>query len=71
MSIQEALKTNYSFYPAIVEDYVSDKIILTIIIDCFYNLELVRQAIDSVLVQSYQNVELMLIDNGSNNDVKK
>ncbi|MCW7462982.1 glycosyltransferase [Leptospira limi] len=59
----------HKYFPAKKENYVSGKPVLTIIQDAFYNLPLVKQAIESILNQTYSNVELMLIDNGAVEDV--
>ncbi|AXX16251.1 glycosyltransferase family A protein [Leptospira borgpetersenii] len=59
----------YAFFPSKRESYDSTKPILTIIHDAYFNLSLVMQAIESILNQTYQNVELMLIDNGALEEV--
>lgn len=69
MSISECLKYDFSFLPPLKESYSTNNLIVTIIIDCYYNLELVKLSIDSILSQDYKNIELMLIDNGAHNDV--
>jgi len=71
MSISEAKTSDFTFFPAMGERYTQDRPILTVSIDCYYRLELVKQSITSVLLQDYQNVELILIDNGANRDVSE
>ena len=68
-AIEESKKVDYQFYPTLVEDYEDDKMILSIIIDCYFNLEYVKESVESALNQDCQNVEIMLIDNGSTDDV--
>ncbi|AXR64996.1 glycosyltransferase family A protein [Leptospira mayottensis] len=59
----------YTFFPSKREIYDSSEPILTIILDAYFDLSLVMQAIESILNQTYQNVELMLIDNGALEEV--
>ena len=64
-SIDEAKRSNYRYLPPKNELYSPDLPIVTIIIDCYYKLVLVKQSVQSILNQDYQNVELLLIDNGA------
>lgn len=59
----------YTFFPSKKEIYDSTKPILTIIHDAYFDLPLVMQATESILNQTYQNVELMLVDNGALEEV--
>lgn len=43
----------------------------TIITFAYYNLELLKKTINSFIEQSYKNIEIIIVDNGSFNDVKK
>jgi glycosyltransferase involved in cell wall biosynthesis len=61
----------FSYSAPLNESYISDKPILTIIVDVFYNLPLVRESIGSVLSQTYPNVELIIVDNGAYPEVKE
>ncbi|MBT7558001.1 glycosyltransferase family 2 protein, partial [Candidatus Woesearchaeota archaeon] len=70
-SIKEAEKSIHKFLPAIHEKYNSSEPIVSVIIDCFYKLDLVKQSIQSVLNQDYQNVEIVLVDNGAKENVSK
>ena len=70
MSISESSKVDHQFYPSINEIY-DDGMIISVILDCFHQLEYVKQSVTSVLKQDYNNVELMLIDNGASNDISK
>jgi len=70
-SITEAEKSIHKFLPAIHEKYNSSEPIVSVIIDCFYKLDLVKQSIQSVLNQDYQNVEIVLVDNGAKENVSK
>ncbi len=69
MSISEAKSADFTFFPAGNERYEPGSPILTVAIDCYYRLDLVKQSIHSVLAQDYPNVELILIDNGAQKDV--
>jgi len=71
MSISEAMSISFQYLPPVGEAYESDKPILSVIIDCYYKLDLVRQSIQSVLDQDYPNVELILVDNGAHLDVRQ
>ena len=68
--IEKALQVSHSYNAPIVEDYESSLPILSIHIDAFYNVEYTKQAVESVLNQTYSNVELILVDNGAHSDVK-
>ena len=68
--IEKALQVSHSYNAPIVEDYESSLPILSIHIDAFYNVEYIKQAVESVLNQTYSNVELILVDNGAHSDVK-
>jgi len=68
-SIDEARQSDYHYIAPIDELYKSDKPIISVIVDCYYKLDLIKQAIQSVLSQSYCNVELVLIDNGAESDI--
>jgi glycosyltransferase involved in cell wall biosynthesis len=61
----------YEFLPIIREKFNSNEPIVSIIIDCYYGLDLVKQSIQSVLNQDYQNVEIVLVDNGAKGNVSK
>ena len=65
LSIDEAKQSDYRYLPPKSELYNPDLPIITIIIDCYYKLNLVKQSIQSILKQNYQNTELLLIDNGA------
>ena len=65
LSIDEAKQSDYRYLPPKSELYNPDLPIVTIIIDCYYKLNLVKQSIQSILKQNYQNTELLLIDNGA------
>ena len=71
MSISEAKSASFYYLPPVIEAYEIDKPVLSVIIDCYYKLDLVRQAIQSVLDQDYPNVELILVDNGAQLDVQQ
>ena len=64
-SIEEAKRVDYEFFPSDNRWYDSEETIVTIIIDCYYNLDLVKESVCSILDQDYPNVELLLIDNGA------
>jgi glycosyltransferase involved in cell wall biosynthesis len=68
-SIEEAIRSKYTYFPANKENYLTDFPIITVIIDCYYRLDLVKKSIQSVLEQSYCNVELILVDNGAEKEV--
>jgi glycosyltransferase involved in cell wall biosynthesis len=68
-AIEESKKVNYQFYPTLLEDYEDDKMTLSIIIDCYFNLRYVKESVESALNQDYPNVEIMLIDNGASEDI--
>jgi len=72
-SIEESEKydSDYKYLPPIISDYKNGEEIFSIIIDCYYGLGFLKEAIKSVLNQSYSNVELILIDNGAKSDVSK
>ncbi len=65
LSIDEAKLSNYEYMPSKNEQYIPGQEIVTVIIDCYYKLDLIKQSIQSVLNQDYHNVELLLIDNGA------
>jgi glycosyltransferase involved in cell wall biosynthesis len=69
MSIREAQASPFDVVAPHGEVYEPNKPILTVIIDCYYRLDLVKQSIQSVLDQDYHNVELILVDNGAHQDV--
>lgn len=71
MLLDKYKEYKHGFFPAQWESYIENKPILTIIQDSYFNLPLVRQAVESILNQSYPNVELMLIDNGAKEDVSE
>jgi glycosyltransferase involved in cell wall biosynthesis len=69
VSIAEAKRTEFTYESAAREEFAPGKPILSVIIDCYYRLDLVSQSIQSVLDQDYPNVELLLTDNGAKPDV--
>ena len=71
MSISEARASSFSYLPPLREAYEQGKPILSVILDCYYRLDLVRQSIQSVLDQDYPNVELILVDNGAQQEVRQ
>ena len=48
-SIDEAKLSNYEYMPSKNEQYIPGQAIVTVIIDCYYKLDLVKQSIQSVL----------------------
>jgi len=70
-AIEEAGKSDYKYSHPIKEDYDYDSQIVTVIVDCYYGLNYVQQSVQSILDQDYHNVELMLIDNGAEQDVSE
>ena len=65
LSIDEVKQSDYRYLPPKSEIYNPSLPVVTIIIDCYYKLNLVKQSIQSILKQDYHNVELLLIDNGA------
>ena len=61
-SIYESTKVDHNYYSPKFELYDKGKMIATIIIDCYYNLDFVKESIDSILKQDYVNVEMILIE---------
>ena len=70
MSIVESSKVKHRFFPSLRESY-NDGIIISIIIDCYHGLNYIKESIGSVLDQEYNNVELILIDNGADVEISK
>ena len=70
MSIVESSKVKHKFSPSIKESY-DDGLIISIIIDCYFHLNYIKESVQSVLDQEYNNVELMLIDNGANTEISE
>ena len=70
-AIEESKKSEYNYLPPIQEKYAFNDLIISIVIDCYYGLDLVKQAVRSVLDQDYRNVELVIIDNGAKEDVSE
>ena len=70
-AIEESKKSEYSYLPPIQEKYAFDDLIISIIIDCYYGLDLVKQSVQSVLNQDYRNIELIIVDNGAKEDVSE
>ena len=68
MSILEALKVEHTAHPPLNEEY-RDGLILSVILDCYFGLDYIKQSIQSVLEQDYINVELMLINNGASEEI--
>jgi glycosyltransferase involved in cell wall biosynthesis len=71
MSFNEAKSSVYRYESAINEKYIKGKPILTIIFSCYYRLDLIKQSLNSILSQDYQNIELIIVDNAAQLDVKK
>ena len=70
MSIVESSKVKHRFSPPVRESY-DDGLVISIIIDCYHGLNYIKESIGSVLRQEYNNVELMLIDNGADVEISK
>ena len=70
-AIEESKKSEYTYLPPIQEKYAFDDLIISIIIDCYYGLDLVKQSVQSVLNQDYRNIELIIVDNGAKEDVSE
>ncbi len=70
-AIEESKKSEYTYLPPIQEKYAFNDLIISIVIDCYYGLDLVKQSVRSVLNQDYRNVELVIIDNGAKEDVSE
>ena len=70
MSIVESSKVKHRFFPPLRESY-NDEIIISIIIDCYHQLNYIKESVGSVLRQEYNNVELMLIDNAADVEISK
>jgi glycosyltransferase involved in cell wall biosynthesis len=68
MSISAALKVEHQVLSPLKEIY-DDGPIISVILDCFYGLEYIKQSVQSVIDQEYSNVELMLIDNGASAEI--
>ena len=68
-AIEESKKVDYQFFPTLIEDYQDNKMTLSVIIDCYFNLGYVKESVESALNQDYPNVEIMLIDNGASEDI--
>ena len=43
----------------------------TVLIDVYINLFLFKEAIEAIQNQTYQNLEIIISDNGSDNEIKK
>lgn len=71
MSISEARSASFQYLPPVGEAYEAGKPVLSVIVDCYYRLDLVRQSIQSVFDQDYPNVELVLVDNGAQPEVRQ
>lgn len=69
MSISEAKASTFEYFPANKEVFEPGRPVLSIIIDCYYRRDLVRESIQSVIDQEYPNVELILVNNGAEQDV--
>jgi len=67
--IDKALQVPHDYFPPISTNYLQDLPILSIFILAYYKIHYLRQAVESVLDQDYQNVELILIDNDAIEDV--
>lgn len=70
MSIAESAKIEHTFLPSLNESY-TDGAIISIIIDCYFGLNYIKKSIESVHCQEYRNVELLIINNGANNEISK
>jgi glycosyltransferase involved in cell wall biosynthesis len=71
ISIDEARRSTYKYVPTKDKIYQHDQLIITVIIDCYYNLNLIKKSVSSVLKQDYCNVELLLVNNGSDSKVSE
>jgi len=68
MSISEALKIEHQFLMPLKEIY-DDGPIISVILDCFFGLQYIKQSVQSVIDQDFNNVELMLINNGASIEI--
>lgn len=70
-NFNEALSSTYKYNPAIKEDYEKGKPILSVIFSCYHQLNFIKHSLQSIQDQDYQNVELILVDNDAQLDVKE
>ncbi|OZG66170.1 glycosyl transferase family 2 [Bifidobacterium hapali] len=57
--------TNYAAAPVIIADHVSDDPLITIIVPVYNVQEYLDTCIKSIVSQTYRNLEILLIDDGS------
>jgi glycosyltransferase involved in cell wall biosynthesis len=67
--VKEAIKVKHKYSPPLREKFEQNKPIFTVIIDAYFNKKYLKQAVESVQNQTYQNIELILVDNASIEDV--
>jgi glycosyltransferase involved in cell wall biosynthesis len=49
---------------------ITENVLVSVIIDTFYRPEMLKNAVEKILHQTYQNIELIIVDNGSTIETK-
>ncbi|SNR76054.1 Glycosyl transferase family 2 [Lutibacter agarilyticus] len=50
---------------------MNQNILISVVVPCYNTYNYIEQCIDSVKNQSYKNIELIVVDDGSNLETKK